>query len=103
MGLAPHPRTATVRIEPRASQTTVHHMLMYGCDGEASEGADGHHDVLMQPMCRHGRGERILYGWAKDAAPLEYPDGVGLAVGGNARLRTLVVQVRPQTPDTRAP
>ena len=88
----------TVRIEPRAAQTTVHHMLLYGCDGDASDGADGHTNMLMRPMCARGNGERILYGWAKDALPMEYPRGVGLAVGSNARLRTLVLQVPAPKP-----
>lgn len=83
-----------VRFEPHAQARTVHHMLLYGCDGEPSEAARyGDKSVLMTRMCAEST-DRILYGWAKDAPDLHLPPSVGLAVGPAAGVTYLVLQVR---------
>eukprot|EP00959_Pyramimonas_sp_CCMP1952_P466822 9490594-Pyramimonas_sp.AAC.1 len=80
-----------VGFEPRASSNTVHHMLLYGCQ-EPTRHADGKRSVLMGAMCASGP-DTILYGWAQDAPKLDFPDDVGIIVGGEQPVKWVVLQV----------
>ena len=39
-------------------------------------------------------GEHVFYGWGRNAPKMEFPDGVGVAVGQGTELTVLVLQVR---------
>jgi len=46
-------------------------------------------------VCPNGGSQQILYGWAKGAAAMQLPEGVGYKVGGGTRIDNLVLQVTP--------
>lgn len=84
-----------VGIEPLAKQEVVHHILLFGCDTPAREGtgdAPAVWECNSTPACREGSGT-ILYGWGKNAPPLQLPDGVGFSVGGATGIQYIVAQV----------
>lgn len=93
-----------VGFTPNASMHTAHHILIYGCEipgqwerdtprlvwdcGEMS----GHQSGYLQgPTC--SAGSQIIYAWAKDAKPLQLPEGVGFKVGKDTGINFLVLQV----------
>jgi hypothetical protein len=80
-----------VGFEPRASANKVHHMLLYGCEVPTPK-ANGKSSVLMIPMCASGP-DAILYGWAMDAPKLDFPEDVGIVVGGDTPIKYVVLQV----------
>jgi len=83
-----------------ASKEHVHHMLLYGCSSPGTQEPVwlcGHDGSQGQGGFSHGGvcqgNQRILYAWARDAPPLDLPQGVGFTVGGNTGINTLVIQV----------
>ena len=89
------------RFEPRASAKVVHHMLLFGCSGDASptlrtrEGGMFSADGGGQPrgaVCAGSDPEPFIFGWGKDAPDLHLPDGIGFRVGGDFGFKTLVLE-----------
>ncbi|KAH9499188.1 hypothetical protein Btru_004367, partial [Bulinus truncatus] len=77
------------KFEAIADASTAHHMLLYGCDGEAYST-----DPIWNcpAMCKRGR-PIILFAWAKNAPPTVLPKNVGLRFGSRTFIKTLVLQV----------
>ena len=96
---APH---HVVRFEPKADMATVHHMLLFGCEGDvsphlktrsggmftpagddASASASASASVARGAVCLGDAGEPFIFGWGMNAPDLVMPAGVGFRVGGN--------------------
>jgi hypothetical protein len=90
------------RFEPRASAKVVHHMLLFGCKGDASPtlrtregGMFSENSGGGQPrgaVCAGSDPEPFIFGWGKDAPDLHLPDGIGFRVGGDFGFKTLVLE-----------
>ncbi|KAG8187615.1 hypothetical protein JTE90_027026 [Oedothorax gibbosus] len=94
-----------VGFTPNASMHTAHHILIYGCEtpgrwerdsprlvwdcGEMSPGQQM--GYARGPTCKTG--SQIVYAWAKDAPPLQLPEGVAFKVGKGTGINHLVLQV----------
>ncbi|XP_077988555.1 peptidylglycine alpha-hydroxylating monooxygenase-like [Glandiceps talaboti] len=87
-----------VGFKPLAKKDTAHHMLLFGCKEPAYQGkvwncgemeSDGTEDTA--PPCLGE--QKILYAWGMDAPKLELPEGVGFAVGADAGINYLTLQV----------
>eukprot|EP00854_Cymbomonas_tetramitiformis_P014167 gene14167-16753_t len=76
--------------EPKASAQTVHHMLMYGCTTLPRQIIQRNPSGMSK---RCGSGERLIYGWAKDAPGLALPDHVGVHTGDAAGLRYITLEI----------
>ncbi|XP_059168734.1 peptidyl-glycine alpha-amidating monooxygenase B-like isoform X2 [Physella acuta] len=77
------------KFEALADAATVHHMLLYGCNGDPYSSED----IWPCPsMCKDGQSS-ILFAWAKNAPPTVLPTGVGLRIGKKSTVKTLVLQV----------
>jgi hypothetical protein len=46
-------------------------------------------------VCPNGGKQQILYGWAKGAAAMQLPKGVGYRVGSGTKIDNLVLQAPP--------
>ncbi|XP_029940271.1 peptidyl-glycine alpha-amidating monooxygenase B isoform X2 [Salarias fasciatus] len=75
---------------PHASMSTVHHMLLFGCQTPASTrsywdcgGAWG--------TCKGA--SSIMYAWARDAPPTKLPKDVGFKVGKKSKIYHFVLQI----------
>ncbi|KFM79490.1 Peptidylglycine alpha-hydroxylating monooxygenase, partial [Stegodyphus mimosarum] len=93
-----------VEFEPNASMHTAHHMMIFGCDLPGQMQADNPRLVwdcgqmggqrsgyLRGSACSSGF--QVIYAWAKDAPPLELPNGVGFRVGNSSGINYLILQV----------
>ncbi|KAK0055292.1 alpha-amidating enzyme precursor 1 [Biomphalaria pfeifferi] len=77
------------KFEAVADANTAHHMLLYGCDGEAYS----QEPIWNCPaMCKNSH-PVILFAWAKNAPPTVLPKDVGLRFGNRTFIKTLVLQV----------
>ncbi|CAG5132318.1 unnamed protein product, partial [Candidula unifasciata] len=77
------------KFEALADASTVHHILVYGCDGEAYSDKP----VWRCPaMCKSYK-STILFAWAKNAPPTVLPKDVGLRIGQRSSIKTIVLQV----------
>uniref|UniRef100_A0A672HGC9 Peptidylglycine alpha-amidating monooxygenase n=1 Tax=Salarias fasciatus TaxID=181472 RepID=A0A672HGC9_SALFA len=81
---------STVDFIPHASMSTVHHMLLFGCQTPASTrsywdcgGAWG--------TCKGA--SSIMYAWARDAPPTKLPKDVGFKVGKKSKIYHFVLQI----------
>eukprot|EP00884_Botryococcus_braunii_P000484 jgi/Botrbrau1/10436/Bobra.0133s0043.1 len=79
-----------VGIEPLSTQEVVHHMLLFGCEGIPSDAPVW--DCRGHSVCSN-HDSHVLYGWAKNAAPMHVPKGVGFRVGPGSGTKVLVLQV----------
>ncbi|XP_070543295.1 peptidyl-glycine alpha-amidating monooxygenase B-like [Ptychodera flava] len=84
-----------VEFEPVAEMSTVHHMLLYGCEEPAQYSQSW---PCEQSTCRGG--SKILYAWARNAPNLNLPEDVGFKVGGNSHSKYLVLQVHYNNVDS---
>lgn len=82
---------------PEAFGGRVHHMLVFGCDGEKNYDENFQCGMSAGP-CRGLPRQTFLFGWAKDAPGIGLPDKVGFAIGPNAHVRTIVIQVHYANP-----
>lgn len=98
-----------VGFRPNATKMTAHHMLVYGCEEPGSKEATWNCGEMAvkepgfetRPPCSSGN--EIVYAWAMDAPSLQLPDGVGFRVGGDSKIRYLVLQVHYASVDYIAP
>ncbi|CAH1796518.1 unnamed protein product [Owenia fusiformis] len=76
-----------VKFEAQATGDIAHHMLLFGCDAPAS--SQEHWEC--GNTCK---GEsKIMFAWARNAAPKELPKDVGFRIGGSSGVKHLVLQV----------
>ncbi|XP_063955634.1 peptidyl-glycine alpha-amidating monooxygenase B-like isoform X1 [Lytechinus pictus] len=88
--LAAPPRDSyIVSFEPRASMKTIHHMLVYGCTNIPNN--EGVVDKCQGSPCL-GK-SNIMFGWARDAASPNIPQGVGFYVGGESGINYIMIQM----------
>ncbi|KAM7285311.1 peptidylglycine alpha-hydroxylating monooxygenase-like [Ixodes scapularis] len=93
-----------VAFKPNATMHLVHHMLVYGCRTpgyrewdsprvvwDCDEMSTSRTPFPKGPICQTG--SQVVYGWARNAPPLQLPEGVGLKFGGNSGVNFLVIQV----------
>ncbi|GFS07686.1 peptidyl-glycine alpha-amidating monooxygenase [Elysia marginata] len=64
-------------------------MLLYGCNGEPFSNKP----IWNCPFMCKGGSPTIMFAWAKNAPPTVLPKGVGLRIGQNTNLNTIVLQV----------
>lgn len=80
-----------IGFEPMADQSQVHHMLLFGCQGEASNTED---DVWPCRMARACTGmDGVLYGWGRNAPSVSMPKRSGFTVGEKSSTNSLVLQI----------
>ena len=88
----PHGDLYIVEFIPHAQAEWVHHMLVYGCDHPAF--SPGERDSRGKPMgSKCSSGEKLLYGWAKDAPGLVIPPNVGVPIGPSVAVNFIVIEV----------
>jgi hypothetical protein len=75
----------------------VHHMLVFGCDGEPNFGGNFACGMSNAP-CRGLPRQTFLFGWAKDADGIALPEHAGFAIGPNSQIKTIVIQVHYAKP-----
>uniref|UniRef100_A0A2I9LP74 peptidylglycine monooxygenase n=1 Tax=Centruroides hentzi TaxID=88313 RepID=A0A2I9LP74_9SCOR len=93
-----------VKFEPNATMHVAHHILIYGClepgyvqrdtprfVWNCGEMAGSKSEYISAPTCASG--SQVIYAWARDAPPLNLPDGVGFKVGKGSGINYLVLQV----------
>ena len=96
--------------EPKAVAPKVHHMLLFGCEGAVSPHLHTRSGGMFSPgggeprgsVCENSRSEPFIFGWGKNAPPLNLPDRVGFEVGGDRGFKHLVLEVHyldPQRSD----
>uniref|UniRef100_H2Z540 peptidylglycine monooxygenase n=1 Tax=Ciona savignyi TaxID=51511 RepID=H2Z540_CIOSA len=78
-----------INFVPRASMSSTHHMLVYGCAGIPTTSMSW--PCGMGHVCT-GRME-TLYAWARNASPLRLPNNVGFRIGGQSGFNYIVVQM----------
>lgn len=92
----PYQETYITNFIPKVVTANAHHVVVFGCKEPSIEGdQDG---IAKTWDCGRMFGTCasnpvILYSWAKDAPPMNLPDGVGFRVGGNTDTGFLVLQV----------
>lgn len=89
-----------VGFAPNATMHVAHHMLLYGCEkpGSSEEVWDcgemaTNRERGMKRASPCAKGSQVIYAWARDAPPLDLPQGVAFKVGGNTPIQYLVLQV----------
>ncbi|XP_054720127.1 peptidylglycine alpha-hydroxylating monooxygenase-like [Uloborus diversus] len=94
--LDPH-EAYIVKYEPDISAKTAHHMLLFGCKDLLNEDHlyPTHWNCAQGDLCSR---MSIMYGWAKNAPPMELPKDVGFLIGGNSSIRYLVLQIHYARP-----
>jgi len=91
--------TYIVGFKPHANMKIAHHMLLYGCStpGRNAEvwncGEMAHVTSKYDSAGVCGSGSQIVYAWAMDAPSLTLPPDVAFKVGGNSKIKYLVLQV----------
>lgn len=80
-----------VQVEPLADKKEVHHMLLFGCEEEASTREADVWSCHMSGACRGM--ENVVYGWGRNAPMVTLPDGVGFTIGKRSSMRAFVLQV----------
>ena len=96
--------------EPKAVAPKVHHMLLFGCEGAVSPHLHTRSGGMFSPgggeprgsVCENSGSEPFIFGWGKNAPPLNLPDRVGFEVGGDRGFKHLVLEVHyldPQRSD----
>ena len=96
--------------EPKAVAPKVHHMLLFGCAGGVSPNLHTRSGGMFSPgggeprgsVCADSPAEPFIFGWGKNAPPLNLPDRVGFEVGGEHGFKHLVLEVHyldPQPTD----
>jgi len=75
----------------------VHHMLVFGCDGQKVSD-DNFACGMSNGPCMGLPRQTFLFGWAKDAAGIALPEHSGFAVGPNSNIKTIVIQVHYANP-----
>ncbi|KAF5838300.1 PHM/PNGase F domain-containing protein [Dunaliella salina] len=96
------PAVQLLGVEPHGNEQDVHHILVYGCQNPLGPPGTAW-NCLQHAICKDG--SSILYGWGRNAPPLEYPPGVGMAIGTGSGVRNIVVQVHylnPRPPGDRS-
>ena len=83
-----------IGVESLADASVVHHILLFGCDEPAQDVPVW--ECMMHPACASN--EFVLYGWGKNAPPVELPLGSGFSVGPGSGTRTIVLQVHYLNP-----
>ncbi|XP_055943304.1 peptidylglycine alpha-amidating monooxygenase-like isoform X2 [Argiope bruennichi] len=94
--LDPH-EAYIVKYDPDISVKTAHHMLLFGCKDIINQ----NHLYPTHWNCAHGdlcSRMTIMYGWAKNAPPMELPQDVGFLIGGNSSIHYLVLQIHYANP-----
>lgn len=85
---------------PHAKMGTAHHVLLYGCEEpgddkdeawNCGEMAASETSEEIGPVCKTG--QTIVYAWARDAPALKLPKDVAYKVGGDSKVKYLVLQV----------
>lgn len=85
--------------KPKANMNVAHHILLFGCaksngmnkPWQCSEMQSTSTDFEVGPVCKSP--SNIIYAWGMDAPELKLPDDVGFKVGGNTKIKSIVVQV----------
>nr|AEI84584.1 peptidylglycine alpha-amidating monooxygenase [Conus bullatus] len=77
-----------VKFEANASADAVHHILLYGC----GDGPGSPDDVWKCESICEGS-QQIMFAWAKNAPPTKLPEGVGMRIGKQLSIKTVVVQI----------
>lgn len=91
--------TYIVGFKPHANMKIAHHMLLYGCSTPGSSakvwncGEMAHVTSTYETAGVCGSGSQIVYAWAMDAPSLSLPKDVAFKVGGNTKIKYLVLQV----------
>jgi len=95
-----HPMYIT-EFSPNSKKEVAHHMLLFGCEhvgneevwncGEMNARGPSQEQYKSGPVCRGG--QSIVYAWAMDAPKLTLPKDVAFKVGGNTKVKYLVLQV----------
>nr|QPD99035.2 putative peptidyl-glycine alpha-hydroxylating monooxygenase [Tityus serrulatus] len=93
-----------VKFEPNATMHVAHHILIYGCIESGlvqrdtprivwncGEMVGSKSEYVSAPIC--AQGSQVIYAWARDAPPLNLPQGVGFKVGKGSGINYLVLQV----------
>ena len=86
--------------EPKADMSVVHHMLLFGCDGDVSSTLHTRSGGMFSAgggeprgaVCSGGFGEPFIFGWGKNAPPLYLPEHTGFRVGDGG-FKNLVLEV----------
>ncbi|GFY59349.1 peptidyl-glycine alpha-amidating monooxygenase B [Trichonephila inaurata madagascariensis] len=94
--LDPH-EAYIVKYDPDISVKTAHHMLLFGCKDIINQ----NHLYPTYWDCAHGdlcSRMTIMYGWAKNAPPMELPKDVGFLIGGNSSIHYVVLQIHYANP-----
>uniref|UniRef100_A0A1D1ZR72 Peptidylglycine monooxygenase n=1 Tax=Auxenochlorella protothecoides TaxID=3075 RepID=A0A1D1ZR72_AUXPR len=94
---APEEAMHLVGFTPEAHQSTVHHMLLFGCRTPARTDLPVW-DCKMKKVCAVADNENVLYGWGKNAPAVTLPEGTGFAVGPGSAIRSFVLQVHYRLP-----
>ncbi|GIY55864.1 peptidyl-glycine alpha-amidating monooxygenase B [Caerostris darwini] len=86
-----------VKYDPDISVKTAHHMLLFGCKDLIKQEHlyPTYWDCAHGDLCSH---MTIMYGWAKNAPPMELPKDVGYLIGGNSSINYVVLQIHYAKP-----
>ncbi|XP_067938308.1 peptidyl-glycine alpha-amidating monooxygenase B-like [Watersipora subatra] len=76
-----------VQYEALAEASTAHHILLFGC-------TEPYRDTVTWECGMTCKGDdSIMFAWAKNAPPTKLPDNVGYHIGGESKIRYIVMQV----------
>jgi peptidylamidoglycolate lyase len=94
--------------EPKADMAVVHHMLLFGCEGEVSPTLHTRSGGMFSAgggeprgnVCDNTGNEPFIFGWGKNAPPLYLPENTGFRVGDGG-FRSLVLEVHYLEPQSK--
>ncbi|XP_037268123.1 peptidyl-glycine alpha-amidating monooxygenase B isoform X1 [Rhipicephalus microplus] len=86
-----------VNFKPKPNHSTASHMLLIGCGNVFRKDHlhPGSWNCDRNAVCDN---LTVLYGWARNAASTQLPEGVGFQVGQQTSVRYLVLQVHYDSP-----
>eukprot|EP01137_Pigoraptor_chileana_P004791 Opistho-2@46917 len=89
----PAKEISLVEFEPLLNENVAHHVILFGCGELPTRELKSWDCKWMGSICGSDSEKYILYAWGKNAPALEIPAGVGFRVGGDTRIKYLVLQV----------
>ncbi|XP_071957735.1 DBH-like monooxygenase protein 1 homolog [Antedon mediterranea] len=78
-------------------ESLVHHLLVYSCQGTTTNWTGDCYDSANMPTDLRDC-DRLLYGWAVGAQPLNYPEHVGISLGKEGDPTVIFVQIHYDNP-----
>ncbi|XP_071958200.1 DBH-like monooxygenase protein 1 homolog [Antedon mediterranea] len=90
-------------IVQKGHEALVHHMIIYGCTGDydsVSHWADLCIRKNMPPELE--KCVRVIYAWAVGAGPFEFPEHVGLSLGGANDPTFMYIEMHYDNPERRS-